>query len=155
GWSRAELGAFFTLLSLALIVTQALVLPWLGRWLTEPVLCGVGGAVLTAGYALMAVGGGAVAHVAGALYGGGNGLMWPAFLTLYSEAAPEAMRGAVQGLGSSAGSLAAIAGTLGGGVLFGSAGARTFLVPTAITVATTLLCLTLGRPRAGGPAREP
>jgi DHA1 family tetracycline resistance protein-like MFS transporter len=146
GWSSHRLGLFFTLLSLALVVTQSLILPALGRRLGEPMLAFAGSLLVALGYLLMVWSGDASTFIAGALYGVGNGLMWPAYLTLFSEAGPASLQGTIQGVGSSVGSGAAIVGTLGGGVLYTNVGARAFFVPAAILAVTALLCLRLGPP---------
>ena len=53
------------------------------------------------------------------LFSLGNGLMWPSFLALLANAAGERFQGAIQGFGSSVGSLASIAG----GILYETVGA--------------------------------
>ncbi len=164
GWSSHRLGLFFAVLSLALVVTQSLLLPALGRRLGEPMLAFAGSLLVALGYLLMVWNGDASTYIAGALYGVGNGLMWPAFLTLFSEAGPASLQGTVQGVGSSVGSGAAIVGTLGGGVLYTNMGARAFFVPAAILAVTAFVCLGLGprfrhllrplsAPRPGGNPR--
>lgn len=164
GWSSNRLGLFFGVLSLALVVTQSLLLPALGRRFDEPVLAFAGSLLVALGYLLMVWKGDASTYIAGALYGVGNGLMWPAYLTLFSEAGPASLQGTVQGVGSSVGSGAAIVGTLGGGVLYTNMGARAFFVPAAILAVTAFLCLRLGpasrdrlrpvpAPRPGGNLR--
>lgn len=61
----------------------------------------------------------------------------PSFVSLLAEAAGDRYQGAVQGLGSSFGSAAAIVGLLGGGVLYGWLGAGVFwLSALAFAVAT-------------------
>ena len=71
------------------------------------------------------------------LYGVGNGLMWPSYLVMLSHAGPPESQGAVQGLGSSVGSLASIVGTLAGGVLYVSAGRVAFYVAATVMAVVT------------------
>ena len=69
---------------------------------------------------------------AAALFSLGNGLMWPSFMALLSNTAGDELQGAVQGLGSSVGSLASIVGLIVGGLLYESLGATTFLGSSAL-----------------------
>jgi MFS family permease len=117
------------------------------------VIAAGGCALLVVAYLLMstmdttALLGGAV------LYGIGNGVMWPSYLTMLSHSGPPEAQGAVQGVGSSTGSLASILGTVTGGVLFVMMGNVTFYVSAvAVAVATGIFVATAGtatRDRAG------
>ena len=53
--------------------------------------------------------------------------MWPSFMALLANAAGERFQGAVQGIGSSVGSLASIVGLIVGGVLYEVFGRGTFV----------------------------
>ncbi len=59
--------------------------------------------------------------------------MWPSFLSLLSDRAGEENQGYIQGIGSSAGSLASIAGLLAGGILYSHFHSSVFLL-TAVLV---------------------
>jgi DHA1 family tetracycline resistance protein-like MFS transporter len=131
GWSSDRLGTLFGALSLTLITTQALVLPPLSRRVSSTRLATAGSALVAAAYALLASSAGAGAFVAVALYGVGNGLLWPSYLAILSETGPAWMRGRLQGVASSAGSIASIAGMLGAGSALETFGKRTFLVGAA------------------------
>jgi len=63
------------------------------------------------------------------LFSGGNGIMWPSFLSHLSKVAGQKYQGAVQGFASSAGSLASIIGLIAGGFIYGLLGVKTFLIP--------------------------
>lgn len=71
------------------------------------------------------------AFAAAVLYGVGNGLMWPSYLSMLSETGPVSARGRLQGVASSAGSAASITGMLGGGGAFATFGSGTFFVAAA------------------------
>jgi DHA1 family tetracycline resistance protein-like MFS transporter len=130
GWPASKLGVFYSALSVALIATQSGVLPRLRRF-PGPILGAAGSALIAASY-LCFLGSSDAALFAGAVvYGVGNGIMWPSYLAILSQAGPPSAQGAVQGVASSAGSLASIGGTLAGGVLFEAMGARTFIVSAA------------------------
>ena len=115
-----------------------------------------GSALLVGAYILMS-GRHDVALLSGAvLYGVGNGLMWPSFLMMLSEAGPPEMQGAIQGVGSSVGSLASIVGTLAGGLLYVNAGVVAFYVSaTAIAVVTCMFVTSARRGAARGTGSYP
>jgi MFS family permease len=83
----------------------------------------------------------------GVLYGVGNGLMWPSYLMMLSDAGPHESQGAIQGLGSSVGSLASIAGTLVGGVLYVAAGVVAFYVAASVIALATGIFIAHAQPR--------
>jgi DHA1 family tetracycline resistance protein-like MFS transporter len=131
GWPASKLGIFYSALSVALIATQSGALPRLAGRVPGPIL-GAAGSALVAGSYLLFLGTSDAALFAGAVvYGVGNGIMWPSYLAILSQAGPPSAQGAVQGVASSAGSLASIGGTLAGGVLFEAMGPRTFVVSAA------------------------
>ena len=80
-------------------------------------------------------------------FAAGNGLMWPSFLSLLSKQAGNRYQGAVQGVASSAGSLASIVGLVLGGLLYELIGPATFLVSGSLIVLVFVLSLRLGAPR--------
>jgi MFS transporter, DHA1 family, tetracycline resistance protein len=131
GWSSGKLGSLFGVLALSLITTQALILPKLSRRSTDQTLGAIGCVQVAASYLLVAFGGTSGAFISAALYGIGNGLMWPSYLAMLSGTGPANMRGRLQGVASSSGSVASIVGMLGGGSAFGVLGPKTFLVAAA------------------------
>ena len=128
GWTSGKLGNLFGALALSLITTQAVILPRLSRKLTDQTLGAIGCVQVAAAYLVVAFAGSTGAFVAAVLYGIGNGLMWPSYLAMLSGTGPASMRGRLQGVASSSGSIASIAGMLGGGSAFGVLGSKTFLV---------------------------
>jgi MFS family permease len=87
--------------------------------------------LVAAGYVLLALYGTRGAFAASAFYGIGNGVMWPSYLSMLSATGPPSTRGRLQGVASSAGSTASIAGMIGGGAAFELLGGETFLVAAA------------------------
>lgn len=126
GWSPTRLGIFFSVLSAVLVVVQGPLMSRLGDRVPDRALYTVGGLVLAGGFATMVVLPQNWLYASAVLFGLGNGLMWPSFLSLLATAAGDGYQGAVQGLGSSFGSAAAIIGLLVGGVLYGQLGAGVF-----------------------------
>jgi MFS transporter, DHA1 family, tetracycline resistance protein len=64
---------------------------------------------------------------------------WPSYLSMLARSGPAELHGAVQGVASSAGSLASVIGTLTSGVLYEIIGPTTFFVSaTALVVATVV-----------------
>ena len=63
------------------------------------------------------------------LFSGGNGIMWPSFLSILSKVAGQKYQGAIQGYASSTGSLASIIGLIAGGFIYGIIGVTTFWIP--------------------------
>jgi DHA1 family tetracycline resistance protein-like MFS transporter len=146
GLSSGRLGILFTTLALGLVITQTLILPRLARKLSSATLGATGCAMLVLAYVLMTRSSSAPLFAGVILYGVGNGLMWPSYLTILSESAPPEYEGSVQGIGSSTGSFASIIGTLFGGVLFENIGATTFYVSAvAIAIATVLFVVAASR----------
>jgi len=138
-WTSDRLGSLFGVLSLALITTQAVLLPPLARRFSDGALAAWGSASVALAYVLVAQLGVPGAFGSAVFYGLGNGLMWPSYLAMLSETGPVSARGRLQGVASSAGSAASITGMLGGGGAFASFGSGTFYVAAlALAVAVVV-----------------
>jgi MFS family permease len=147
-WSSDRLGSLFGVLSVALIITQTAILPRLARRSSDAALGGWGSVLVSGAYVVVSLGGSPGAFVAAALYGVGNGLMWPSYLAMLSATGSPSTRGRLQGVASSAGSIASIAGMLGGGTAFGMIGSATFLVAAAsLALAAILFAFGAAEPR--------
>ncbi len=94
-----------------------------------------------------------VLYAGAALFSLGNGLMWPSFMALLANAAGERFQGAVQGIGSSVGSLASIVGLIVGGVLYETVGRGTFIGSSVLIYAVTVFCIAFAY-RASRSARR-
>jgi MFS family permease len=144
GWSAGKLGLLYALLALSLAATEGIVLPRLKK--LAPATIGAFGSVLLVGaYVLMSVSHDAALLTGAVLYGVGNGLMWPSFLVMLSQTGPAETQGAIQGVGSSVGSLASIVGTLAGGLLYVNAGIVAFYVSASAIAVVTCMFVTSGR----------
>jgi MFS family permease len=145
GWSAQSLAFVYTALALALGCTEAFMLPPIARRVIAPVIASGGCSILVVAYLLMSSSNAAALLAGAVLYGVGNGLMWPSYLTMLSHGGPPEAQGAVQGLGSSTGSFASIIGTVAGGILFVAAGIMTFYVSAAaVAIATGIFVANAG-----------
>jgi len=134
-------------------------LPRIARKLATPVIAAGGCSLLIVAYLLISLSAKAALIAGAVFYGVGNGLMWPSYLVMLSHSGPPEYQGSVQGVGSSAGSLASIIGTVTGGVLYVTIGAATFYVSAAVVaVATSMFVVPMlgvhdGRARSGRAGR--
>jgi MFS family permease len=146
GWTLADVGVFFTVMSLLMAIVQGPVLRRAARRFGDDRLVIVGSLLLAASFVFF------VADRTAVIYGGtvvlalGNGLMWPSLLALLSKATDPRAQGAVQGLAGSLNAVASIVGLLGGGLLYSVMGGRVFLLSAAMTAFAFLL--TVYRTRA-------
>ncbi|TAJ43347.1 MFS transporter [Methanofollis fontis] len=142
-WTAAEIGLYFSVLSVLMVIVQGPVLSWAsGRW-AESTLIVLGCWVLGLNFLLLLTEHLALIYLAVVFFALGNGLMWPSFLALLSKIAGPVHQGAVQGAGGSAGGLASIVGLISGGLLYGAIGSRTFLIAAAIVFAAGALSFRL------------
>lgn len=127
-WDSSELGVFFSLLSGTIILTQTLLLPSLSKKYADAPLFVIGNIILAAGFTLMAIPSSVLIYLSAVLYGLGNGLMWPSFLSVLSQIGNKNQQGRIQGLAGSAGSLASIFGLVSGGFIFSLISANIFFI---------------------------
>jgi MFS family permease len=140
GWSSMKLGTLYMSLALALALTEAVFLPRVTRKLATAEITAGGSVILVCAYLLMSLHSTTALLLGGVLYGVGNGFMWPSYLVMLSRSGPPEAQGAVQGVGSSTGSLASIVGTLAGGILYVAIGVATFYVSAlSVALATGIL----------------
>ena len=131
-WGVRDTGVFFAVLSALMALVQGPVLARASRIWSDRTLI-LAGSLLLATSFLMFVSVSPVTIYAGAaLLAVGNGIMWPAILSLLSKRAGDRYQGAVQGFASSSGAAASILGLLVGGLLFDVVGGRVFLIPAAL-----------------------
>lgn len=138
-WSSLELGIFFSVLSAVMIAVQGPGLTWLGDKASDARLTIIGCLLLVATFALLVSSDVLWIGTAAVLFGVGNGLMWPSFLSLLSRTVGSNLQGAVQGYAGSAGSLAAITGLVAGGYLFEWLSNWAMLVPAGVMLVVFLL----------------
>jgi MFS transporter, DHA1 family, tetracycline resistance protein len=139
GWSSGELGVLFTALALALVATESFVLPALAPRISDRALGAAGSALVALGYVLMETRSSPALYAGAVLYGVGNGVSWPSYLSMLARSGPAELHGTVQGVASSAGSLASVIGTLTSGILYEVIGPTTFFVSAAALVVATVV----------------
>lgn len=138
-WSITDVGLFFSFLGLTTVLVQGPLLSRLGSKISDRALTVVGAAILGSGFLFFTSPSGALLYTGAALFSLGNGLMWPSFMALLANAAGERFQGAVQGFGSSVGSLASVVGLIGGGVLYETLGRATFVGSSALIYSVAAL----------------
>ncbi|MDQ3019836.1 MAG: MFS transporter [Bacteroidota bacterium] len=143
GWSITEMGIFFALLSLMMVIVQGPVLSIASKKFSNSMLILFGSFVLGTSFILLLSADMKVLYFAAACFAFGNGLMWPSFLSLLSKTAGKKTQGRVQGFASSSGSLASIIGLIAGGLLYTSFGASTFLISAFVIYCSALLSIRL------------
>jgi MFS family permease len=138
GWSAAELGMFFALLSGFMIVAQGPLLTLASRYSRRSVVFAIGIGFLILAFISFQMRSGTIAYVGAACFAFGNGLSWPTFQARVAEAGGE-HQGTVQGAVTSASSLASIVGLVIGGLIYPALGGTTFLVAAGIFIFVLLL----------------
>lgn len=141
GWSMTDLGFFFSFLGLTTVLVQGPLLSKVGPKASDGTLTVVGAVVLGTAFLFFTTSSLPLLYAGAGLFSLGNGLMWPSFLSLLSNAAGDRFQGEVQGLGSSVGSFASIVGLVTGGILYELVQSGTFLGSSALIYAVALLCL--------------
>ena len=128
-WNLLKLGVFFSLMGLILVLVEGFVLGKISGKYSDGTLTIAGSILLGLSFFLFTSENEILIFAAVILFSGGNGIMWPSFLSQLSKVAGQKYQGAVQGFASSAGSLASIIGLIAGGFIYGLLGVKTFLIP--------------------------
>ena len=151
-WTLLETGVFFSVMGLAMVVVQGPVLKRVSAMFSDQVLVVAGSAILAASFAFFISPNPVVIYAGTLLLALGNGVMWPSIMAILSKTTDANYQGAVQGVASSVGAVASIAGLLLGGLLFAFIGASVFLISTGLTavVFAGSLVLAWGRKTASG-----
>jgi len=153
GWSITDIGLFFSFLGLTTVLVQGPLLSKLGSKVPDRTLTAIGAAILGTSFLFFTSPSSAILYAGAALFSLGNGLMWPSFMALLANAAGARFQGAVQGIGSSVGSLASIVGLIVGGVLYETVGRGTFVGSSALIYLVTVFCVAFAY-RASRNARK-
>ncbi|MEM9075913.1 MAG: MFS transporter [Bacteroidota bacterium] len=117
-WSAIDLGIFLAYSSLLMILVQGPLLSKLSKKLSSPVLIVFGALVLAISFFMLSTTNIVILYMANTLLSLGNGLMWPSFMARLSSLGNKNTQGAVQGYGTSMGSIASMMGLVVGGILF-------------------------------------
>jgi MFS family permease len=138
-WSVTEIGVFFSVLSLAMILAQGPVLTRAAKRWSNRSLVWFGSLVLSVSFLFFVSTASAMQYTGAILLALGNGLMWTSLLAILSNQAGSRYQGAVQGFAGSCGAVASIIGLVVGGVLFDRIGGGVFALSAAILFAVFLL----------------
>jgi MFS family permease len=139
GWSVADTGTFFAVLSLMMVLVQGPLLGRLSHVASDAGLMVFGTVTLSVGFGLLLFGDMSVIYAGAGLMALGNGLLWPTFMAVLSRRADGPVQGAVQGLASSLGAAASILGLIGGGLLYTWIGPWVFVVSAATIVSVLIV----------------
>ncbi len=145
GWNIAEIGIFYSVLSLIMVVFQGPVLSAASKKFPDSYLIIFGNLLLGTNFVLLLSEDMIIIYIAALLFAAGNGLMWPSVLSLLSKAAGITYQGSVQGFASSLGSLASIIGLIAGGMIYSRIGTGTFLIAAFTIYAVFILSFRLIR----------
>ena len=131
-WSVVNIGIYFAVVSLVMVVVQGPVLAWAAARYSDRTLMMVGGVILGLAFLTLLSTRLEIIYAGGALIAVGNGIMWPTFMAALSKSAGARLQGAVQGFAGSAGAVASILGLVGGGIVYVSFGSTIFLVGSVV-----------------------
>ncbi|WP_128692674.1 MFS transporter [Methanoculleus taiwanensis] len=154
-WTAAELGIYYSAISVMMVVVQGPVLSRISKHYVEAVLIIAGSVILGIGFTVLVTGNMLFIYASAVLFAAGNGIMWPSFLSLLSKIAGKTYQGSVQGFAGSAGSLASIVGLILGGVLYEAIGPAAFLISGGIILVVFLLALRTLRFQPTTPRQPP
>jgi DHA1 family tetracycline resistance protein-like MFS transporter len=132
-WDAGQLGIYFAILSVMMIVAQGPLLSFLAPRVDARFLFAAGVGLLALSLLSLTLEPGLMTWVGAGLFAVGNGLSWPTFQARIAEVGGES-QGSVQGAVTSASSLASILGLIVGGVLYSSLGANLFWIGAALFV---------------------
>lgn len=149
GWEMSQLGIYFSVLSLAMIIIQGPVMTYLSPRVSEKPLVVSGSLVMFISFALLQYHAPVLIYTAAILFAIGNGIMWPSFLSLLGQMGEVSDQGYIQGIASSAGSLASIVGLVVGGFLYSLYASTSFLIAAVVFIVVFGLALILPHSRIG------
>ncbi len=142
-WGIGQLGIYYSVLSLAMIVIQGPVMTYLSPKVSEKPLVVLGSFVMILSFVLLLYENTEMVYLAALLFAIGNGIMWPSFLSLLGSLGNVSDQGYIQGVASSAGSLASIVGLIIGGILYSILGTVTFAIAGGVFIVVFGLSLAL------------
>jgi len=138
-WSLTEMGGYFAFLSLVMIIVQGPGLAFASKRMPDQALMGIGGLILSAGFALLVNSQTYYVYGSAALIAVGNGFMWPTFMSVISKSAGDRLQGVVQGISGSIGAVASILGLIAGGLAYEQFGAVVFPIAAVSILISALL----------------
>lgn len=138
-WSAQRVGYFFTVLSMVMIIAQGPILSWLAQKYSEEGLFTFGALLLIFSFISLTSSNLFILYLGAALYGLGNGVMWPSYMTMLSKVGKQHMQGALQGIANGIGSFAAILGLVFGGGLLSILSKDMYFLSAGLLVFTSLI----------------
>lgn len=147
-WTVRDVGVYFSVLSLAMVIVQGPILGRLSKRLGDAALAVGGSFVLAVSFAFYISRETSVLYVAAVLLAVGNGLMWPSVVSMLSRVAGDRHQGAVQGFAGGLGAVASIMGLLAGGAVYASLQTGVFLLSAATILGVFFVSLLLYARRA-------
>ena len=153
-WSVTQLGVYFSVISLFMILVQGPLLTRLSKSFDDSTLALFGAIILGTNFFLLTFTNLVIVYAAAVFFAVGNGIMWPSVLSLLSRLAGKKYQGAVQGFAGSAGSLAGIIGLTLGGILYVQLNSATFIICAVIIYLTFLLSFRLIKLEKGCQSKE-
>jgi DHA1 family tetracycline resistance protein-like MFS transporter len=142
-WSITEIGIFYAVLSGIMVLVQGPVLRKALQKISEEKLVIIGSAILGTNFILFVSNNIILIYGAAILFAIGNGLMWPAVMSILSKRAGTIHQGAVQGVASSFGGLASIIGLIVGGLLYNLIGVTTFVISAGAIFVVSIMSFRL------------
>jgi MFS family permease len=143
GWEMSQLGIYFSVLSLAMIVVQGPIMTYLSPRVSEKPLVVIGSLVMFCSFVLLQFHDLVLVYTAAILFAVGNGIMWPSYLSLLGQMGETSDQGYIQGIASSAGSLASIVGLVVGGFLYSLFASTSFVIAAVVFIVVFGLALIL------------
>ena len=131
-WSVRDVGVYFSVLSLSMVIVQGPILSRASQKLSDATLSVVGSLILALSFIFFTLPETSLLYSGAVLLALGNGLMWPSVVSMLSKAAGDRHQGAIQGFAGSCGAVASIVGLLAGGALYANLESRVFLVSSVI-----------------------
>lgn len=141
GWSVIDLGLFLAYSSLIMAFVQGVALPKIAKKISSPQLVLLGSMVLGTSFILLTNENILLMYAGNTLLSIGNGLMWPSFLSILSGKGDKSLQGAIQGYGTSMGSIASMFGLVMGGILFEGIGTNVFYLGAGVFFMITVLMI--------------
>lgn len=145
GWTSLQLGFFFTVMSIFMVIVQGPLLGYLSNKVTDKSLVLIGSIIMSVFFVLLTFADPTLAYIGAVCFALGNGLMWPSFLSMLAKKGDHDIQGTIQGYANSTGSLASIFGLILGGILMGVIGPTLFFASSIVMFFIFLLALRLGK----------
>lgn len=133
-WDLFKLGIYFSFMGTIMVIVQGSVLNFLSKRFSEVTLIIAGSLFLMVAFFLYTQSNMLILYLAIILFAGGNGIMWPSFLSVLAKIAGDEHQGTIQGYASSTGSLASIIGLISGGFIYSFFGTIIFVLPAILMI---------------------